>query len=283
MTVKIRLRNEGKVRSVGYQTTQWICRVPPNVTDPLSFAELFVIRETEGLEALDRIATLTDFENLPINELSFFDIRFSGGELANSVLPDDILTITTPLSFWLQDTAPYQDQVFIVDSVQSLASGIMPKILTQNRLQLPGYSFKNRDLGRWFSLSGFATGAYNTRVKILSFEGNTAIIDLPTATNETGGNWDTKRLKIKTLVNPAQEKRYFPTIVGPVNWAITRGVLLVASGNAGYTMREHPEVSLFRDVRITTIEPSLESGVAKFAACKANIEQLQKDANGSHR
>jgi hypothetical protein len=273
---KIRLSQEGKRRSSGFQATQWINRIPAGVTDPLNNAELFVFRNVSGRESFDRVATLLDLVSIPINELKYFSCKRTGGSFLDAILPGDQLLITTSIPYWLQDEAPYTDQWFTVDAVEPLAFGSNPTILTGNRLQLPGYSLTKQDLGRWIFLSGFATTGYNVAVQILSVEANTARISLTTTSNEVGTSWTTSRIRIKIDEDPLVENRYFPTMEGPLSWQVYRDSVLITSGDAGFTERTLPLLDVYRDHRVTTLEPTEEQASFRFINTRAYIQQLQE-------
>lgn len=280
MSVKIRLHQEGFVRTTGYQTVQRINRLPAGVTDPLTYAEIFAIRQVLGREALDHITTPLEMVQLPINELKYFEAVGPGGELLPNALPGDTLNVLTVIPHWIQSAAPYLDQSFSVDAVTLLASGTTPQLLPGGTLVLPGYRFTDRDVGRWVSLSGFTTPSYNVRVRITSYEATTARVALTVSSPEIGAAWDIRRLRIVTNVNPALERRYFPTLAGPVNWEVRRGpTTIIASGAEGFTMRELPAAEMFRDHTVTSLVGTASDADDLLTVTRRNVEALQQSGD----
>ena len=133
-SIVIRIRQKGYARTAGYQAVNWAVTIPvadppltpPIATAPLSFAPLFVIRDEEGFESLERVATLQDLAVIPQAELRYFDVRGPGGDTCFApAVPGGPLgpfagdTLTFPdtsgaLSYWLEDSAPYNSNVFVV-------------------------------------------------------------------------------------------------------------------------------------------------------------------------
>lgn len=280
MAVKIRLHQEGFVRTTGYQVVQRVNRVPPGVTDPLTYTEIFAIRQILGRESIDHIVTQLEMVQLPINELKFFEAPGLGGNALGDALPGDTLNVLTPIPHWIQSAAPYLDQSFSVDAVAVLASGANPQLLPGGQLILPGYRFTDRDLGRWVTLAGFATPSFNVRAQIQSYEATVARVNLTVAAPETGTSWMFQRLRIVTNVNPAQERRYFPTLAGLLLWEVRRGpTTIIASGTTGFTMREMPQLELFRDHTVTSVMPTLSDAEDLMIVTRRNVQALQESGD----
>lgn len=276
--VHIRLRQEGIVRAFGYQVTQWASVVSPGATDPASYAGLFVIRNGAGGESLERVASLRDFISYAVNELKYFEAKNTGGNALLSALAGDSLIVTPAVSEWLQSGAPYDTCTFTVDAVTTVANGTAPATLTGNRIQLPGYEFSDDDVGRWVTLTGFTTSAYNATVRILSFVGNTATVDATLTTNETGATWAFRRVRIVSDLGPSSEPRYFPTRRRQLGWELRRSGSLLASGVAGETQRQDPRAELYRDVRFTAVVPTEDDANALFAVTRDAVGRLQRAA-----
>lgn len=250
--------------------------VPPGSTDPVADADLFVIRRVGLEEALDRVASPLDFEALAVNELTHFEARSSGVEDLALVIPGDVLRITTSIPHWIQSEAPYTDQDFSVAAFENRVNGNSPQILAGNRVMLPGYSFSNDDIGRVIWLTGFASSGYNNPAKILSFQGNTAFTTLVSTTNEVGGTWAFKRLRINPGPTVGQEARYFPTLVRRVRWEVRRsGSAIVATGEEGYSERADFTSTVFRDHRVTTLEATQSAAENRFTSTRALVSSAQ--------
>jgi len=278
--VKIRLNQEGFVRTAGFQATQWTSSYPADATTPETYAALFLLRNTEGVESFERVATGTDFVSYPENELKYFEALHGGGGAVFSALPGDTISFDPAIDFWLQADAPYDSCAFEVAAVETVASGGSSAAIAGNQVQLTGYTLTDADVGRWVKLSGFATTGYNVPVQILAYAGSVATVDAAITTNEAGGAWAIRRLRIVTAVDPAQEPRYFPTRVANKPWRLTRGATLVGSGDHGATRRT-TEAALFRDRRVTTLEPSLDDALARFAVTRAAVATLQHAAEAT--
>lgn len=282
--VTIRIRQQGYIRSAGYQATQWAVTVPvsdppsdpPIATDPLSYAPLFVVRNVGGFDSLERVATLQDFAALPVSELKYFDVRGAGGDaFFLGLLLGDTLRITTSLPYWLQDQAPYTDQDFIVAQISNRVQGTSASCFVGSQLQLPGYTFTNDDVGRWVLLSGFTDGANNGYAQILGYTGLTARVN-KTFTNDTGGAWAFPWIRVQDSF-PGLEPRYFPTRERGLAWELRRGGAPVTAGNGGATMREI-EAALVRSVRNTTVAPTLDASLNLFDVVRHELADLQRAA-----
>lgn len=266
------------MRATGYQCSQRVAREPAGVTDPLSYAELFVFRSVLGREAYAGVATTLDLTQLPVNELSYFEARHTGGDQLLSALTGDTLTVLTAVPHWIEAAAPYTTQAFTVDAVATLAGGDAPQVLPGNRIVLPGHTLSENDVGRWVTLSGFATAAFNTRAKILAYEAGVATTTLASTVTQTGGAWAIQRVRIVTAAGGGQERRFFPTIEGPLAWQVTRGATLIGSGSDGYTMRADPSAAAYRDHRVTLVARTQEEAEARFRIDRRRVELLQEEA-----
>lgn len=270
---KIELKQEGIVRLAGYQCSQWIA-TSTGVTNPLSNAPLFVIRNTEGLESFERIATPQDFVAYAENELKYFEAKNTGGDAALDAQVGDLITITSSITYWLQADAPYTDLTFEVAAVETIASGSAPVCAAPRSLTVPAYAFGDADVGRWIVLTGVPGLAPVQRVQIIGATGGVATLgsDVP---NGTGTAWALKRLRIRTDLGPASEQRYFPTRERGLAWTLTRGgSTLIAQGTDGESARTDPQAALFRDRRITTIEATADAATALFAVVRNGVATL---------
>lgn len=253
-------------------------------TQPLSYAPIFVVRNSGGPDALARIATLKDLVAIPQAELKYFDILGPGGnQVLGTAQAGDVLTFPETsgrLSYWLEDTAPYNSNQFTVAQRLNKASGTGPQILSNSRLQLPGYTFTDGDLNRWVRLAGLLTPAYNTFVQILAISGNTATINIPTPVNETAGSWEMPLLEIVTNAGAGLEPRFFPTRETNLQWSLTRGAVLIGSGAyGGVTTRWAGAPSpLARSIRYTDLAPSSDAAEAFFISVRNGVAVLQSTA-----
>jgi hypothetical protein len=272
--VRIELKQEGVIRAEGYQVTQWVTTLA-SATDPASYASLFVLRKTAGAESFERVATMRDLVAYPANELKYFDAKKAGGDAILSALPGDILTINPALDYWLQAGAPYADCQFFVDGVEVLSEGLAPLALPGNRVQLPGATLTADDVGRWVTLSGFATAAYNGPAQILAYAGSTATVSTVISTPDTGSVWQFRRVRIATDVGAGFEPRYFPTLESNLHWTLTRGGTTIAAGAFGATSRQDPTLALYRARRVTTVELTLDAATALMSVVQNAVSLLQ--------
>lgn len=291
-SIIIRIRQKGYIRSAGYQAVNWAVTVPVSDppgdpllgTQPLSYAPLFVVRNSGGADSLARVATLRDLVAIPQAELKYFDILGPGGDqVLSTAQAGDVLTFPETsgrLSYWLEDTAPYNSNQFTVAQLVNKAAGSGPQILSSSRLQLPGYSFTDNDVNRWVRLSGFSSPAYNALVQIQSISGNIATINIPTPTSATGGAWQMPLLEIVTNAGAGLEPRFFPTRETNLQWTLTRGAVLVGSGAYGGTTTRWagPPSPLARSIRYTELAPSSEAANAFFVSVRSGVAVLQTTA-----
>lgn len=286
-TVTLRIQQHGYVRATGYQATQWAVTEPvavpagstPRATDPSSYAPMFVIDTTGPVELLRRLARLIDFTALPRAELAVFDVRGdNAANLFNNALPGDKLWVSPTPAHWVQDEAPYDDGVFVIDAVFNRAQGINPQVLPGRLLTLPGYHFTPEDVGRWVQLDGFTTGSYNGFAQIVSYTGNVARISKATTTTETGSTWNFPALRLRPSVGAGLEPKFFPTREVNLPWKLYRGnpfaTFPIATGTGGASMRELAG-DLVRSVRFTELSPSLEDANALFEYVRAALGPLQ--------
>ena len=271
--------------------TQWAVTVPVSDpagdpllgTQPLSYAPFFVQRNDGRQDSFVRVATLTDLVQVPHAELQYFDVLGPGGgaifvvnpsTLVLGPFPGDILRIpqaslSGSLSYWLEDDAPYTTGDFLVAGVATRASGTGPILLANNRLQLPGYTFTLNDVNRWIVLRGFSNPLYNVAVQVISYTGNTAVINLTTgAGTSTGGTWIMPVIRISTGASPSSEPRYFPTRETNIGWELRRGSSVIGSADyGGVTTRwvTDPTSALTRSTRFTSVEatPAAAKGIAQ--------------------
>ncbi len=289
--VTLRIRQQGYVRTTGYQAVQWAVTVPvvdpsgtPAIaTDPGSYAPLYVIDTAGERETLRRIATLQDYQALPRSELKYFDVRTLGAE-GRSWFTDmqlgDTLRILSQPPHWVQEQAPYTDWDFVIDDVSYRTTGGSPSVQVGKTLTLAGYTFTPEDIGRWVELVGFATTQYNGLTQILSYTGNVATVDKNFTTNETGSTWRFPWVRVQEVFS-GQEPRYFPTRMKNLSWARIRAGLTICSGvGGGVTCRELPG-ALVRSVRYTELASTLEEGLALLDYSYAEVQRLQRQAVAS--
>lgn len=300
-SIVLRIRQKGYVRVAGYQTVNWAVTKPvadppssPLIgTAPLSFAPLFLIRNEGNFESLERVASVQDLAAYPQAELQYFDVRGPGGDaLFAPLIPNGPLgpfagdTLVFPdtsgrLSYWIEDSPPYNTNSFLVKQSVIRAQGGPAQILTGNRVQLPGYVFTPDDVNRWVVLSGFATPSYNGIVQILSYNGNTANISKTTTTNELAGptgGYVFPVVQIDPGNNPALEPRFFPTRERNLRWECYRGVSLIASATFGGTTIRTSEQALVRSVRYTELASSNQAALDLMAVIRNGVYNLQTQA-----
>jgi hypothetical protein len=275
--IVIVLKQRGVVRPLGYQVTQWCALEGATVTDPSTYAGLFVLRNTLGRESFVRIATLQDLEQYPLNELRYFEARgTNGGALVSQATAGDVLRFAdNALLHWEQDEEPYDTRDFIVNAVYDRKTGSSPQILSGNSLLLPSYVFSSYDVGRWVYLSGFSTSAYNGYAQILSYAGDVAQIDKVTTTTETGTSYAFRWIQVDDDVGAGLEKRYFPTKVDNAGWQLLRSGASVTSNNSGGMTQRETEDATFRSSRVTTLETTADFATKLMAACRSGVGLLQ--------
>lgn len=288
--VILRVQQQGYVRPEGYQAVQWAVTVPledppgdPALgTTPTSYLPLFLIDTAGPLETLLRVTQLKDLVDYPESNLTYFEPRWGSGYVVlRDAQAGDILRITTPPGYWLQEQAPYDDTDFEIEAVETRALGDDPAVTTGNGITLPGYTPSNDDIGRWLYVSGFVTSDYNGWTQIRGIQGNVLLTNKAYVGNETGTGWYFYWVKIKTDADPLVEPRYFPTRERNLSWAHYDGdpalVSAHISGRGGVTARSST-ARYVRTRRYTHVAPSLASGLALFATTRAQLEALQAAA-----
>jgi hypothetical protein len=230
-------------------------------------------------ESFERVASLRDFVSYQENFLKYFEAKGINGNALFSALPGDEIVFDPAIEYWLQAAAPYNNCEFLVAGVVTV-SGASPKLRVGNYLQLDDYTFTNDDVGRWFSLAGFATPAYNNPVMVVSvLTGHSAVIRFVagtvTNTNETGASWTKRRLEIEPNVLGGAEPRSFPTLVRAKPWTLKRLGVAYAAGSNGETSRTDPTLTLFRDRRITVLHSTLDAALAQVTTTKSAVALLQ--------
>lgn len=299
-SIVIRIRQKGYVRSTGYQATNWAVTVPvsdpiatpPIATAPISFAPLYLIRQTNEVDALLRVATLQDFVEYPRSELKLFDIRGPGGDQAFAPLfpggppgpgPNYLLKFPETagrLSYWLDDYPPYNTNTFVVKQRLYRAQGTTPQALPGNRIQLPGYTFTERDVGRWVYLLGFAS-PYNGLSQIQSYVGNTAVVDRTITTTEAGTAWAFPIIEIESALSPGLEPRYFPTREKNLSWELTDtlGALVASSTTGGGVTMRDSEATIVRSLRYTQLCSSSTAASNLMSVIRNGAANLQRGAS----
>lgn len=247
---------------------------PPIATDPLSYAPLYVVRDAGGYDILERVATLPDFEAIPVAELSYFEPRDNGaGDLLNAVLVGDVLRITSAPPQWLQTQAPYTNNDFIVSQVAKRVEGSGAKSFIGGQLQLPGYTFTQADVGRWVSLSDFTDSGNNGKFRITGYQGSTARVNTA-FTNDTGGSWAFEWLKVQEAFG-GLEPRYFPTQATGLAWELYRAGSPLMDGANGKTSRGNTG-PLSRSRRYTYLAPSQDAAEKLFLVTRQQVAALQR-------
>ncbi len=275
--IVIVLKQRGVVRPLGYQVTQWCVLEGDPVTDPATYAGLFVLRNTLGRESFVRIATLQDLEQYPLNELRYFEARGTNGDaVVSQATAGDVLRFSdNSLLHWEQDEEPYDTRDFVVNAVYDRTTGSTPQILAGNSLLLPGYVFSSYDVGRWVYLSGFSTLDYNGYAQILSYAGDVATINKVTTTNEDGTAYAFRWIQVSDDVGVGLEPRYFPTKVENAGWQLLRSGASVTSNNSGGRTLRETEDQTYRSSRLTTLETTADFATKFMATCRSGISQLQ--------
>lgn len=281
----ITLKQERTLRPAGYQLSQWISRYPEDATQPAALEPVFVVRSVENTEYFERVAVLLDTVSLSENPLTRFDFKGVGGDAALAALrPYDVIRATgEETRHWLQTEAPYNDRDFTVYQISARKSGSASTMLSGGRLQLDGYTFSDDDIGRWVYLQGFVDNtSYNGYAKVLRYEGNTAYIDKTTTATETsGGGWYFYWAEIVVSSGGSVEPRYFPDKRAGITWRCLRdgSPIVDCSGDAGETYRSNPSLKLFRSVRWTSIEATLQNALDFMASVVLGVRALQREAD----
>jgi len=238
---------------------------------------MFVIRNVQGFDTLERVATLQDFASLPVSELEWFDVRGIGGDaLLGGALAGDTLRITTNLSYWIQEQVPYTDQDFTLTQLANRVQGASARCFTSGAIQLPGYVFSDQDVGRWVRLSDFPTTGNNGWAQITSFVGGTAQTNRTFSANETNGSWAFPWLRIQSIFGGV-EPRYFPTREQNLGWELRRSGSYLTAGTGGATARG-VDAPLVRSVRNTTLAPTLDAATDLFEVVRKDLMRLQQAA-----
>ena len=276
----IQLKQERIPRTVGWQLTQWVSRVPIGATTPDALEPLFVVRVIGGRESFDRVASLTDFVKYSENRLSFFEPRGAAGDVAlrQAVNGDTLRFPGTALLHWEQADAPYNTLDFQIYRVSTRVSGFGANLFTGGGLLLTGYTFTDADIGRWVLLSGFSTSRYNGYIQITSVVGGMAQTHVSVPGDEaSSGLWEFRWIELDAGVDPALEPRYFPERRDALQWQLWRGLTLIIYGTGGSTRRER-EDAVFLSVRWTSVEASLDAAMSFMTSVQTGVRALQAEA-----
>ncbi len=276
----IQLKQERIPRTVGWQLTQWVARVPIGVTTPDALEPLFVVRVVGGRESFDRVASLSDFVNYEENRLVFFEPKGASGDtLLRLAANGDTLLFPSPtLEHWKQTGAPYTTNEFQVYHVTTRVGGSGAALFVGGGLLLTGYVFTSADAGRWVLLSGFTSPGYNGYVQITSVVGGVAQTNLSVPSDESSTDlWVFRWLELDVGSDPALEPRYFPERKDGLQWELWRGLTQVAAGTGGATRRERDD-AVFLSVRWTSVEASLDGALSFMASVQNNVKALQAEA-----
>lgn len=281
----IRLNQERVARASGWQLTQWLSTYPAAVTYPDTLEAAFLVRNVSGRESFERVATLSDLAAYPVSNLRYFEPKGAYGDVFFTLVASgNTLRITGDTLHWVQVGAPYTNREFTVNSGPlQRASGSAPQILPGGIVIFPGYTFSDDDIGRWFQLTGFVTGAFNGYCQILSVRGNTAQTNKSSAVTETSsGGWYSYRVSIETNAGAGLEPRYFPLKATGLTWDLVYTGGSTQQGDGGTTLRDVTSSNLYRTTRWTSIEPSLEAALSFMASVQDGLRRLriESDANG---
>lgn len=277
----IQLKQERIPRTIGWQLTQWVARVPIGVTTPDAIEPLFVIRVVGGRESFDRIASIVDFVNYTENRLVFFEPRGPNGDvmLRQAVNGDTIRLPSAALDHWKQTAQPYDTNDFQVGAVSVRSSGAGASLFIGGSLLLTDYSFTDADIGRWVLLSGFVTSGYNGYVQITGVVGGVAQTHLSVPSDESSPElWEFQWVQIDTGADPDLEPRYFPERRDALQWELWRGFTQVSSGTGGSSRREREDL-MFLSVRWTSVEASLEGALSFMVSVQSGVKALQAEAS----
>lgn len=283
----IRLNQERVPRAAGWQLSQWVSTYPSSVTYPDALESIFLIRNVGGRESFERVATLSDIAAYPQANLRFFEPKgVDGDSFFALVHSGNTLRITGDSTLhWVQAAAPYTNRTFTVNSSTLLrANGASPIMMPGGIVTLPGYTFSDDDVGRWFEFSGFSTSGFNGFCQIRSVRGNTAQTNKSSTYLETSaGGWFSYWVSIETNAGAGLEPRYFPTKVSGLSWELDYATGFTQTGTGGVTHREATTGGLYRCARWTSIEPSLDAALNFMAAVQDGVRHLQaeSDANSS--
>lgn len=281
MVHSIRLRQERSPRRNGWWLSQSIARDPPEVTSPDTFEPAFVVRNVEGRESFERVATMGDLVSVTENRLNRFDLRGANGySFLSLAQAGDVLRLTgADTEHWVETAAPYNDRDFLIAQVSTRINGTGVSVLSGGKVALTGYSFTRQDVGRWFRLQGMTTPGFNGYAQVLGVDGTNATTSISVITPETvpAATWSFSWAEIQDEAGSG-EPRYFPERRDGLVWELRRDGALLLSGVGGSSLRERPDDVLFRTNRWGSLEPSLQDAIDFGNVVKRGLELLRNDA-----
>jgi len=282
MTQIIRLGQEGVIRPEGFQLSQWTSK---NYTTS-SLQELFLIRSTVVGEKFERITTLPDFQTYEGNELQYFEPKKTGGEVLFDAVTGDEVALDPIPSYWVQTTVPYNPPRFYIGHIV-YETGSAPEAIAPEQMRFPGVTLTDEYIGRWVQVNGFAHTSYNSRWEILSYSGNIAQVrrmgstgGIITEGEISTGTFYFGRWQIIALPAGIYEFIFFPTKISDAPWKLYSSThVLKGWGNYGETQRRDKTLQLFRSMRMTTIEPTLDAALNRMSVVRKAVEALSYAAN----
>jgi len=247
---------------------------------------LFLIRSTVNGEKFERITTLQDLQGYQQNELVYFEPRKTGGHVLFDAIPGDEIALNPTPSYWQQVNPPYNPPRFFLASV-ALEVGSHPEAIAQDQMRFPGVTLTEDYIGRWVEVNGFTRTAYNSRWEILGYTGDIASVrrlgssgTIITVGETSTGTFSFGRWRINALPPGVTEYVTFPTKISDRPWILyTSTHTIKAIGNYGGTQRMHKDLQLFRSVRMTTLEPSLDAALNRMDVIRRAVETLSYDSN----
>lgn len=285
MASVIRLNQERVARAAGWQLSQWVSTYPAEVTYPNSLEAPFLIRNVSGRESFERVSLLTDLAAYEEKKLRFFEPKGVNGDLFFTRVStgNALRVVGDTTAHWIQATTPYTNKAFTVNSGLLLrANGASPVMLPGGVVTLPGYTFSDEDVGRWFEFTGFSTSAFNGFCQIRSVRGNAAQTSKASGVTETSaGGWFSYWVSIETNVGGGLEPRYFPTKTTNLPWELDYAPGSTQTGTGGVTHREATTSNLYRSSRWTSIEPSLDAARNFMAVVQDGVRRLQAESDAN--
>jgi hypothetical protein len=287
MTVPItlRIRQKGYIRPEGYQATQWAVTVPvsdppgspPIATDPSNLAAMFVMRDVNGLETFERVATIQDF-SLAYRTLTWFDIKGAGGNLVLAgAATGDKLTINDAPSWWYESDPPYDVMEFTVAQVIQRIQCDASCFVSPQGLQISQYTLTPEDIGRWVYLESFTDSGNNGWAQILSYLGTVAQVS-KVFTSAGAGTAAFRVISIDPN-GSGLEPKFFPTKENNLLWKFERGTSFLFSGDGGATLRnDFVPNTRFLTTRVTTVMPTAQAAEDLFRITRQQVDDLQRAA-----
>ncbi len=285
MSIIFRLYQEGNVRLLGFQTTEWIDLNSSYTTLPL--ADVFVLRKNAygKPDTFERVATPEDYGTLGTNALIYFDAK--GPFIVDGLNPiaGDILRLKATnfehwatanpingISYTITPDGYMEFPVLAYESFKGKQTGDAPPVLAGNTISVSNYFFTEEDVGRRIILTGFTNPSNNVFPVIQSVSGGLA----KTSTifiNESGttsASWSFARIKLVAT-------KPIPRIEANVEWQVFRtGTGTIFSGTTGTPMRRYFDTVLFRDNRLTMLNATQDIAQNHFDLVQSFLTSLQR-------